>query len=101
MLQRSRGTVKSEGRILALDWSPGPAVEGIPGKVGGAWVFKGTRMPVSVVFENLEDGMSIERLMEQFPVSREQVKAVLEFAACGLAVPVSRPPQRHVVRLTQ
>ena len=66
---------------MALDWSQCPAVESIPGKVSGAWVFKGTRMPVSVVFENLEHGMTIEELMEQFPVSREQVMAVLEFAA--------------------
>jgi uncharacterized protein (DUF433 family) len=76
---------------MALDWSPCPAVETIPGKAGGAWVFKGTRMPVSVVFENLEDGMSIEELMEQFPVSREQVKAVLEFAACSPDAPVGQP----------
>ena len=38
----------------ALDWSQCPAVESIPGKVSGAWVFKDTRMPVSIVFENLE-----------------------------------------------
>src|ERR1700674_960637 len=47
----------------------------------GAWVFKGTRTPVAIVFENLEDGMTIDEVMEQFPVTREQVKAVLEFAA--------------------
>jgi uncharacterized protein (DUF433 family) len=74
---------------MALDWSQCPAVEGLPGKVSGAWVFKGTRMPVSVVFENLEDGMSIDQLMEQFPVSREQLKA--EFAARSLDAPVGRP----------
>jgi len=44
-----------------LDWSQCPAVESIPGKVSGAWVLKGTRMPVSVIFENLEAGMSIAR----------------------------------------
>ena len=76
---------------MALDWSQCPAVESIPGKVGGAWVFKGTRMPVSVVFENLEDGMTIEELMEQFPVSRDEVKAVLEFAARSLDAPVYQP----------
>ena len=68
----------------ALDWSQCPAVESVQGKVGGAWVFKATRTPVSVVFENLEDGMTIGEVMEQFPVTREQVKAVLEFAASGL-----------------
>jgi uncharacterized protein (DUF433 family) len=75
---------------MALDWSLCPAVESIPGKVSGAWVFKGTRMPVATVFENLEDGMTFEELMEQFPVTREQIKAVLEFAARSLDVPVGR-----------
>ena len=75
---------------MALDWSQCSVVESVPGKVSGAWVFKGTRLPVAVVFENLEDGMTIEELMEQFPVSREQVKAVLEFAARSLdSTPVS------------
>jgi uncharacterized protein (DUF433 family) len=58
--------------MAALDWSECPAVESIPGKVSGSWVFKGTRTPVAVVFENLEDGMTIDEVMEQFPVSREQ-----------------------------
>ena len=57
-------------------------------KVSGAWVFKDTRTPVVVVFENLEDGMTIDEVMEQFPVTREQVKAVLEFAARSLDAPV-------------
>ena len=70
------------------DWSQCPAVESIPGKVSGAWVFKGTRTPVAVVFENLEDGLTIDEVMEQFPVSRDQVKAVLEFAARSLDPPV-------------
>jgi uncharacterized protein (DUF433 family) len=76
---------------MALDWSQCPAVESIPEKVSGAWVFKGTRMPASVVFENLDDSLSIEELMEQFPVSREQVTAVLEFAARSHDAPVGRP----------
>ena len=42
--------------MAALDWSQCPAVESIPGKISGAWVFRGTRTPVAVVFENLEDG---------------------------------------------
>jgi uncharacterized protein (DUF433 family) len=64
-------------------------VESIPGKVSGAWVFKGTRTPVAIVFENLEDGMTIDELLEQFPVTREQVRAVLEFAARSLDVPIA------------
>ena len=75
--------------MAALDWSQCPAVESIPGKVSGAWVFKGTRTPVALVFENLEDGMTIVELIEQFPVTREQIRAVLEFAARSLEVPVA------------
>jgi uncharacterized protein (DUF433 family) len=74
---------------VALDWSQCPAVERIPSKVSGAWLFKGTRTPVSVVFENLEHGMTIDEIIEQFPVSCEEIKAVLEFTARSLDVPVS------------
>jgi len=75
-----------------LDWSQCPAVESIPGKRSGAWVFKDTRMPVSTVFENLESGASIDEIMEWFDVTREQVVAVLEFAARSLDAP---PPVRN------
>jgi uncharacterized protein (DUF433 family) len=51
-----------------LDWSQCPAVESIPGKVGGAWVFRDTRLPVGTVIENLED-LSVEEVMEQFDVT--------------------------------
>jgi uncharacterized protein (DUF433 family) len=74
----------------ALDWSECTAVESIPGKVSGAWVFRGTRLPVATVFENLEDGMTIDEIMERFPVSRAQVMAVLDFAARSLAAPALR-----------
>jgi uncharacterized protein (DUF433 family) len=73
--------------MAALDWSLCPAAESIPGKVSGAWVFKGTRTPVAVIFENLEDGLTIDEVIEQFPVTREQIKAVLEFAARSLDAP--------------
>ncbi len=72
--------------MAALDWSRCAAVESIPGKVGGAWVFRGTRLPVATVIENLED-LSIEDVMEQFEVSREQIASVLEFVAESLRVP--------------
>ena len=75
---------------MALDWSQCSAVESIPGKVSGAWVFRGTRMPVATVFENLEAGASIEEIMEWFDVTREQITAVLDFAARSLEAPVSR-----------
>jgi len=67
-----------------LDWSQCPAVESIPGKVSGAWVLKGTRMPVSVIFENLEAGMSISEITEVFDVTEGEVKAVVHFATQSL-----------------
>jgi uncharacterized protein (DUF433 family) len=63
-------------------------VESVPGKVSGAWVFKGTRMPVAAVFENLEDGLTIDEIVELYDgLTREQVQAVLDFAAQSLAAP--------------
>ena len=77
--------------MSSLDWSQCPAVESVPGKVSGAWVFKDTRMPVSIVFENLEAGATIDEIMEWFHVTREQIVAVLEFAARSLdPLPVPR-----------
>ena len=76
--------------MAALDWSQCPAVESIPGKVSGAWVFKGTRMAVSIVFQNLEAGASIEEIMEWFDLTREQITTVLDFAARSLEAPVLR-----------
>jgi uncharacterized protein (DUF433 family) len=69
--------------MAILDWSRCSAVESIPGKVSGAWVFRGTRLPVATVIENLED-LSVDEVMEQFDVTREQVIAVLEFVAQSL-----------------
>jgi uncharacterized protein (DUF433 family) len=71
--------------MAALDWSQCAVVESVPGKVSGAWVLKGTRMPVSAIFENLEAGANINDIMEWFDgLDREQVKAVIEFAARSL-----------------
>jgi uncharacterized protein (DUF433 family) len=76
-----------------LDWSQCPAVESIPGKVSGAWVLKGTRMPVSAIFENIEAGASIDDLMEWFDgLDREQIKSVVHFAAQSLDKPPSYAP---------
>ena len=75
--------------MAALDWSQCSAVESVPDRRSGAWVFKNTRMPVATVFENLEVGASIEEIIEQYDVTREQIQAVLEFAARSLdALPV-------------
>jgi uncharacterized protein (DUF433 family) len=59
--------------------------------VSGAWVFRGTRLPVSVIFENLEAGASIQEIAEWFDVRPEQIKEVLEFAARSLDVPAPQP----------
>ncbi len=80
--------------MATLDWSRCPAVESIPGKVSGAWVFKDTRMPVATVFENLQAGLTVEEVMEEFSVTREQINAVLHFAAQSLGRPF--PPPVHV-----
>ncbi len=78
--------------MAALNWSQCSAVESVHGKRSGAWVFRDTRMPVSVVFDNLEVGASISEIMEWFHLSREQVVAVIEFAARSLdALPVQPP----------
>ena len=74
--------------MVGLDWSQCPAVESVPGKMSCAWVFRGTRMPVAIVFENLEAGMTIDELVEMYDgLTREQVKAVLDFAARSLETP--------------
>ncbi len=76
--------------MATLAWSLCPAVESIPGKVSGAWVSRGTRLPVATVIENPED-LSVEEVMGQFGVSREQIAAVLEFVAESLRIPVAPP----------
>jgi uncharacterized protein (DUF433 family) len=70
--------------MAQLDWSQCPAVESIPGKVSGAWVLKGTRMPVQTIFENLGAGLSIKEITEVFDVTEGEVKAVLHFATQSL-----------------
>src|ERR1700719_907226 len=85
--------------MATLDCSQCPAVESVPGRLNGAWVFRDTRMPVSAVFENLEAGATIEEIIEQFDVTREQINAVLEFAARSLdpiPVPVAHSPDSAV-----
>ena len=70
-----------------LDWNQCPAVERLPGKVSGAWLFRGTRVPVKALLENLEDGATVNEFLEWFPgVTRAQVQAVLEFTERSLAV---------------
>jgi uncharacterized protein (DUF433 family) len=73
--------------MAMLDWAQCTAVERVSGKVSGAWVFKATRVPVRALFENLEDGATVNEFLTWFPgVRREQVEAVLEHAERSLAV---------------
>lgn len=65
-----------------IDWSSCSAVHQEPSRVSGAWVFRGTRVPVAALFENLEDGASVQDFIAWFPgVSLDQARAVLEHAA--------------------
>ena len=75
--------------MASLDWSKCPAVESVPGRLSGAWVFRDTRLPVSTVFENLEDGATVDEITEWFDIAKEHVIAVLEFAAQSVAAPIA------------
>jgi uncharacterized protein (DUF433 family) len=69
-----------------IDWSSCPDVERDPARVGGAWVFRGTRVPVAALFENLEDGAQVQDFVDWFPgVSLAQARSVLAHAARSLA----------------
>ena len=70
--------------MATLDWSQCPAVESVPGKVSGAWVFKGTRMPVQTVFANIEAGMSVQEITQVFDVKQDEVLAALRFVTESL-----------------
>jgi len=68
-----------------IDWSQCAAVERIPGKVSGSWLFKGTRVPVKALFENIEGGATVREFLEWFPgVELAQVDAVLAYAQRSL-----------------
>jgi len=72
-----------------IDWSSCPAAERDPNRVSGAWLFRGTRVPISALFQNLEDGVSASGFVELFAgVTLDQVRAVLEHAALGALAPV-------------
>jgi len=70
--------------MAIIDWSQCEAVESIPGKVSGAWVFKGTRMPVQTVFVNLAAGMSVKEITEVWDVKAEEIEAVVNFVSASL-----------------
>lgn len=84
----ARATTVSDTIYLMIDWSTCQAVERDPERVSGAWVFRGSRVPVSALFENLEDGGSVDQFVEWFPgVTLAQVRAVLEHAARSALAP--------------
>ena len=71
-----------------IDWASCPAVERDPGRVSGAWVFRGTRVPVAALFRNLDDGALVSEFVEWFPgVTIEQARDVLEHAARSAVAP--------------
>lgn len=68
------------------DWETCPAVERDSDVVSGAWLFRGTRVPLRALFENLRDGASVDDFLEWFPgVTRSQVERVLEHELAALA----------------
>jgi len=70
-----------------IDWSSCPAVERDPERVSGAWLFRGTRVPVTALFQNLEDGVQLAEFVQLFPgVTLVQARAVLEHASQSLEV---------------
>ena len=82
---RCRG-IASNYILSMLDWTACTAVERSPEKVSGAWLFRGTRVPVKTLFENLEDGATVDQFLDWFPgVTRAQALAVLEFAEASFA----------------
>jgi uncharacterized protein (DUF433 family) len=83
-------TMKERKNMATLDWSQCSAVESVPGRLSGAWVFRDTRMPVSAVFENLEAGATIDEIADWFYISKDQIIEVLEFVALSLD-PASTP----------
>jgi len=80
------GGVRIVKLMLMTEWKQCDAVERIEGKVSGAWVFKGTRVQVKALFENIEAGARVGEFLEWFPgVTRQQVESVLEHASRSLA----------------
>ena len=80
-----------------MNWADCPAVEQDPQRVSGAWVFRGTRIPVAALFQNLEDGVSLAEFVEIFPgVTTEQSRLVLEHAARPMETSAQSPYSESV-----
>lgn len=81
----------SSAKTGTLDWSQCPVVERVAGKVSGAWVLRGTRMPVATIFENLESGANLDDILAWYDgLNRDQVRSVIDFAARSLDTSASR-----------
>jgi uncharacterized protein (DUF433 family) len=81
----TEATVSIQKGMAVKDWRNCDAIERRPDRVSGAWIFRGTRVPVAALFENLKDGASIEQFLEWFPgVERSQVEAVLNYEMMAL-----------------
>ncbi len=66
---------------MSLDWSQCPGVESDPEKMSGAWIFRGTRFPIATIFENLEQGATIDDILEWYQgLNRQQIQDVVAFA---------------------
>ena len=73
-----------------IDWENCPGIESVPGRVSGNWVFQGTRLPVSALFENLESGATIHDFMEWFEgADEDNIRDVLQFVADSLKAPIT------------
>jgi uncharacterized protein (DUF433 family) len=73
-----------------VDWSLCSVVDRNPGKLGGIWCFRGTRLPVTALFEYIDQGSTIDEFLVAFPsVRREQIHVVLEFAKGSLESPAA------------
>jgi uncharacterized protein (DUF433 family) len=83
-----RNQTEGANILSVIDWSSCQAVEQAPQRYSGAWVFLGTRVPVTALFENLEGDASIHQFVEWFPgVTLEQVRTVLEHTARSTLAP--------------
>lgn len=75
-------------------WETCRAVERDKSRVSGAWVFRGTRVPVRALFENLRDGASIDDFLRWFPgVTREQIQSVLDHELVSVAAASELDPE--------
>ena len=76
-----------------IDWSVCSAVESDPERVGDAWVFRETCVPVTALFQHLKSGARLDEFAEWFPgVTLAQVRAILDVVLCGVA---DAPKTRH------